>query len=87
MRPTFREAIRWGVEIFHTFKKSVKKEGYITAVGDEGGFAPHLKSNEEALDFILMAIEKAGYRPGTQITLALDCAASEFYDKGTHSLY
>lgn len=80
----FREAVRWGAEIFHTLKNLLKKEGHITSVGDEGGFAPHLKSNEEALDLILVAIEKAGYRPGTQISLALDCAASEFYDKGTH---
>lgn len=82
--PTFREAVRWGAEVFHTLRGLLKKEGHITAVGDEGGFAPRLQSNEEALDLILMAIEKAGYRPGTQISLALDCAASEFYDKGTH---
>jgi enolase len=82
--PTFREAVRWGAEVFHTLRDLLKKEGHITAVGDEGGFAPRLQSNEEALDLILMAIEKAGYRPGTQISLALDCAASEFYDKGTH---
>jgi enolase len=81
--PTFREAVRWGAEVFHTLKGLLKKEGHITAVGDEGGFAPRLQSNEEALDLILLAIEKAGYRPGTQISLALDCAASEFYDKGT----
>lgn len=82
--PHFREAVRWGAEIFHTLKTILKKEGHITAVGDEGGFAPRLKSNEEALDLILMAIEKAGYRPGTQVSLALDCAASEFYDKASH---
>ena len=82
--PNFREAVRWGAEIFHTLKNLLKKEGYTTSVGDEGGFAPSLKSNEEALDLILLAIEKAGYRPGSQISLALDCAASEFYDKGTH---
>lgn len=79
--PNFREAVRWGVEIFQTLKTLLKKSGHITAVGDEGGFAPRLESNEEALDMILMAIEKAGYRPGSQVTLALDCAASEFYDK------
>ncbi len=82
--PSFREAVRWGSEIFHTLKSILKKEGHITSVGDEGGFAPHLASNEEALDVILMAIEKAGYQPGSQVTLALDCAASEFYDKVNH---
>ncbi len=81
---SFKEAVRWGAEIFHTLKTLLKKEGHITAVGDEGGFAPRLSSNEEALDLILRAIEKAGYRPGSQISLALDCAASEFYDKGSH---
>ncbi len=81
--PTFKEAVRWGAEIFHTLKKILKEEGHVTAVGDEGGFAPNLSSNEEAIEIILMAIEKAGYRPGSQITLALDCAASEFYDKST----
>lgn len=80
--PNFRTAVRWGAEVFHTLKSLLKKEGHITAVGDEGGFAPRLKSNEEALDLILMAIEKAGYRPGEQISLALDCAASEFFDRG-----
>lgn len=79
--PTFSEAVRWGSEIFQTLKGILKKEGHVTAVGDEGGFAPGLESNEAALDLILMAIEKAGYRPGEDVTLALDCAASEFYDK------
>ena len=79
--PTFKEGLRWGTEIFHTLKKLLKEDGQSTAVGDEGGFAPNLESNEAALDFILSAIEKAGYKPGSQITLALDCAASEFYDK------
>lgn len=78
---SFKEAIQWGAEIFHTLKSLLKSEGHITSVGDEGGFAPNLPSNEAALDFILKAIEKAGYRPKEQITLALDCAASEFYDK------
>lgn len=82
--PNFREAVRWGAEIFHTLKSLLKKAGHVTAVGDEGGFAPRLDSNEEALDLILLAIEKAGYRPGSQVTLALDCAASEFYDKSVH---
>lgn len=81
--PTFREAVRWGAEIFHTLKGILKEERYATSVGDEGGFAPDLPSNEAAIELILAAIEKAGYRPGTQVTLALDCAASEFYDKGS----
>lgn len=81
--PTFHEAIRWGAEIFHTLKGILKAEGYSTSVGDEGGFAPNLPSNEVALDTIMAAIEKAGYRPGSQVTLALDCAASEFFDKST----
>lgn len=79
--PTFKEALRWGAEIFHTLKNLLKAKGHITAVGDEGGFAPHLSSDEEALNFLLEAIEKAGYKPNIDITLALDCAASEFYDK------
>ena len=78
---SFKEALRWGSEVFHTLKKLLKAKGHITAVGDEGGFAPHLNSDEEAFNFILEAIEKAGYKPGIDITLALDCAASEFYDK------
>lgn len=78
---SFHEAVRWGVEIFHTLKGLLKAEGLSTAVGDEGGFAPNLPSTEAALEFILAAIEKAGYRPGSQVSLALDCAASEFYDK------
>lgn len=85
--PSFREAVRWGAEIFHTLKALLKAEGHVTAVGDEGGFAPNLESNEAALDIILQAIEKAGYKPGSQVTLALDCAASEFYDKGTRKYY
>jgi len=83
----FTEAVRWGAEIFHTLKSLLKKAGHVTAVGDEGGFAPNLGSNEEALDLILSAIEKAGYRPGDQVSLALDCAASEFYDKATRRYY
>ncbi len=77
----FSEALRMGVEVFHTLKGVLKKRGYSTSVGDEGGFAPNLKSNEEALDVVLEAITKAGYKPGTQIGIALDPAASEFYDK------
>ena len=77
---TFAEALRWGAETFHTLKGVLKKRGYSTAVGDEGGFAPNLKSNEEALEVVLEAINKAGYKPGDQIAIALDPAASEFYD-------
>jgi enolase len=77
----FSEALRMGVEIFHTLKGVLKKRGYSTAVGDEGGFAPNLKSNEEALEVVLEAITKAGYKPGGQIGIALDPAASEFYDQ------
>jgi enolase len=78
--PNFHEALRWGVEVFHNLKAVLKKNGYSTAVGDEGGFAPNLKSNEEALERVLEAIAAAGYKPGEQIAIALDPAASEFYD-------
>ena len=78
--PTFSEALRWGAEVFHTLKGVLKSRGYSTSVGDEGGFAPNLKSNEEALEVVLEAIQKAGYKPGEQIGIALDPAASEFYD-------
>ncbi len=78
---TFSDALRWGAEVFHTLKGVLKKKGYNTAVGDEGGFAPSLKSNVEALEVILEAIELAGYKAGEQIAIALDPAASEFYDK------
>jgi enolase len=77
----FTDALRWGVEIFHTLKGVLKKRGYNTAVGDEGGFAPSLKSNVEAIELILEAIELAGYKAGEQVALALDPAASEFFDK------
>ena len=77
----FSEALRWGAEVFHTLKAVLKKRGYSTSVGDEGGFAPNLKSNDEALEVVLEAITKAGYAPGDQIGIALDPAASEFYDK------
>jgi enolase len=79
----FSDALRMGTEVFHTLKGVLKKKGYATSVGDEGGFAPNLKSNQEALDVIMESITLAGYKPGTQISLALDCAASEFYDKAT----
>jgi len=78
---TFSDALRWGAEVFHTLKGVLKKKGYNTAVGDEGGFAPSLKSNVEAIEVILEAIELAGYKAGEQIAIALDPAASEFYDK------
>src|ERR1700733_1119912 len=78
--PKFSEALRMGVEVFHTLKGVLKKRNYSTAVGDEGGFAPNLKSNEEALEVVMEAITKAGFKPGEQISIALDPAASEFYD-------
>jgi len=78
--PSFAEALRMGAEVFHTLKKVLKKKGYSTAVGDEGGFAPNLKSNDEALEVILEAISQSGYRAGVDIGLALDPAASEFFD-------
>jgi len=80
---TFTDAIRIGSEVFHNLKKVLKDKGYNTAVGDEGGFAPNLKSNEEAIEVILKAIEKAGYKPGEDVVLALDPASSEFYNKET----
>ncbi len=83
--PSLTEALRWGSEIFHTLKKILKEKGYSTAVGDEGGFAPPLASHEEALDLILQAIEESNYIPGKQVTLALDCAASEFYNALTQT--
>jgi enolase len=79
----FSEALRMGAEVFHTLKAVLKKRGYSTSVGDEGGFAPNLKSNEEALEVVLEAITKAGYKPGVQIGIALDPASSEFYDKAS----
>ncbi len=81
--PSFREALRWGVEVFHALKATLKKHGYSTAVGDEGGFAPSCKSNEEAIQIVLEAITAAGYKPGEQVSIALDPAASEFYDKAS----
>ena len=80
---TFSDALRAGAETFHNLKKLLKEAGHSTGVGDEGGFAPHLSTNEEALGFVARAIEAAGYRPGEQISIALDCAASEFYAKKT----
>ncbi len=82
--PTFAEALRYGAETFHTLKKLLQKRGLVTAVGDEGGFAPNLKTNTEAVEVILEAIGAAGYQAGKQVAIALDPAASEFYDEGTY---
>jgi enolase len=82
--PSFLEALRWGVEVFHTLKGVLKKRGYNTAVGDEGGFAPSVKSNVEAIEVVLEAIQQAGYKPGEEIAIALDPAASEFYQDGKY---
>jgi len=84
--PSFREGLRWGAEVFHALKKVLKGKGLNTAVGDEGGFAPDLRSNTEALDVILMAIQEAGFKPGQDIALALDVAASSFCQKGKYVL-
>ena len=79
----FKDALRAGAEIFQHLKKLLKKEGHITSVGDEGGFAPNLNSNEEAIEYIIKAIQLAGYKPGEQVFIALDAAASEFYNEET----
>jgi enolase len=84
--PNFREALRWGSETYHALKGVLKNKGYTTGVGDEGGFAPALKTNAEAVEVILQAIEKAGYRPGEQIAIALDPASSGFYEDGVYNL-
>jgi len=84
--PTLSEAVRWGAEIFHTLKKLLKDGGYSTNVGDEGGFAPNLKSADEALTFVMRAIEKAGYKPGEDVAITLDPASSEFYKNGKYEL-
>ena len=84
--PDFHEALRWGSEVYHSLKGVLKSSGYSTGVGDEGGFAPTLKSNSEALELILQAIEKVGYRPGEQIGIALDPASSGFYEDGFYNL-
>lgn len=84
--PTFREAVRWGAEVFHALKKIIHDKGMSTAVGDEGGFAPSVENHEAAIQLIIEAIEKAGYTPGEQIALGLDCAASEFYEDGMYVL-
>ncbi len=82
--PTFREALRMGAEVFHTLKAALKKAGHNTNVGDEGGFAPNLPSAEAGLDFVMKAVEQAGYKPGHDIYLALDCAATEFFKNGVY---
>lgn len=84
--PSFKEAIRYGAEVFHHLKKILHDKGLTTAVGDEGGFAPSVANHEEAIKLIIRAIESAGYTPGTQIALGLDCAASEFYKDGKYHL-
>ncbi len=81
--PSFHEALRWGVEVFHSLKSVLKKHGYSTAVGDEGGFAPNLKSNDEAIERVLEAITAAGFKPGAQVAIAIDPAASEFFDRAS----
>ena len=82
---SLREAVRWGSEVFHTLRKRLKDAGHNTNVGDEGGFAPNLKSAPQALDFIMESIEKAGYKPGEEIALALDCASTEFFKDGAYA--
>ncbi|WP_240759896.1 phosphopyruvate hydratase, partial [Phytoactinopolyspora endophytica] len=82
---TFSDALRWGAEVYHSLKKVLKSKGLATGLGDEGGFAPDLPSNREALDLILQAIEEAGYTPGSQVALALDVAATEFYGDGNYT--
>ena len=84
--PTFREAVRWGAEVFHALKAIIHDQGMSTAVGDEGGFAPSVENHEAAIQLIIQAIEKAGYKAGEQIALGLDCAASEFYKDGMYVL-
>ena len=84
--PSFHEALRWGAEVFHALKAVLKKQGMNTAVGDEGGFAPNLSSNEAALEVVMEAIKNAGYAPGKDIYIALDCASSEFYKNGKYTL-
>lgn len=84
--PTLAEAVRWGAEVFHTLKKGLHEKGLATAVGDEGGFAPNLASTRDALDFIMASIEKAGFKPGDDMVLGLDCAATEFFKAGKYEI-
>ena len=84
--PTLTEAVRWGAEVFHTLKKGLHEKGLATGVGDEGGFAPNIASTREALDFIMASIERAGFKPGIDMVLALDCAATEFFKHGKYEI-
>jgi enolase len=84
--PTLAEGVRWGAEVFHTLKKALHAKGLSTAVGDEGGFAPDLASTRAALDFIMTSIEQAGFKPGEDIVLALDCAATEYFKGGKYEM-
>ena len=84
--PTLAEAVRWGAEIFHTLKKGLHEKGLATAVGDEGGFAPNLASTRDALDFIMASVEKAGFKAGEDVVLALDCASTEFFRNGQYEI-
>jgi len=84
--PSLAEAVRWGAEIFHTLKKGLSEKGLATAVGDEGGFAPNLASTRDALDFIMASIEKAGFKTGSEVALALDCASTEFFKNGKYEI-
>ena len=84
--PTLAEAVRWGAEVFHTLKKALHQKGLATGVGDEGGFAPNIASTRDALDFVMASIEQAGFKPGTDIVLALDCAATEFFKNGKYEI-
>jgi len=84
--PTLAEAVRWGAEIFHTLKKALHQKGLSTAVGDEGGFAPNLASTRDALDFVMASIEQAGFKPGSDVVLALDCASTEFFKGGKYEI-
>ena len=84
--PTLAEAVRWGSEIFHTLKKGLSEKGLATSVGDEGGFAPNLASTRDALDFIMRSVEKAGFTPGDDVVLALDCASTEFFRDGKYEI-
>lgn len=84
---SFKEAIRMGVEVFHTLKEILKKKGYSTGVGDEGGFAPNLKSNQEAVEVILETINQAGYKPGNDVAICLDPASSEMWDNGKYKFF
>jgi enolase len=84
--PSLAEAVRWGSEVFHTLKKGLHEKGLATGVGDEGGFAPNIASTRDALDFVMQSIEKAGFKPGVDMVLALDCAATEFFKNGKYEI-